>query len=111
MPMVAAVAYTSCSHYFGLPHFGANWGMAGLAPAIGSEVLGAVMAPALFKKACGTSSGACFNNTAAFQYTLLINTGLCGIGVACAWWLKQRKLPVWRASQRGPHVEQLKTAV
>jgi len=111
IPMVAAVACTPCSHYFGLPHFGANWGMAGLAPAIGSEVLGAVMAPALFKKACGTSSGACFDNTAAFQYTLLINTGLCGIGVACAWWLKQRKLPVWRASQRGPHVEQLKTAV
>jgi len=87
------------SHLFGVKHFGANYGFLGLGPAVGSELLGAVLAPRLFERACGSSSAQCFHTPAAFRTTILINAGLCAIGAVAAFLLKQRALDGWRVER------------
>lgn len=89
---IFCVLPTMTSDFFGLANFGANWGLLGLAPAVGSELLGALMAPAFFKRACGSATAKCYANADAFRFTLLIYGGLSLMGVGASWWLKQRRL-------------------
>ena len=67
-----------------------------MAPAVGSELLGAVLMPALFKRACGSNKGKCFDTAGAFEYTLLINAGVCAVGLVASWILKGRRLEAGR---------------
>eukprot|EP00051_Salpingoeca_urceolata_P016075 m.211948 g.211948 ORF g.211948 m.211948 type:complete len:177 (+) comp18582_c2_seq2:1194-1724(+) len=89
------------SEFFGVSNFGANFGLAGLAPAAGSEVFSTALAGHLAdsharhsyilvaNKDGGDSVKHCLGPD-CFRTTLLITTSACALGLIIAIWLTLR---------------------
>ena len=99
---------TMTSELFGIPHFGANWGFLGLAPALGSFLFSQTLAGRLadFFRSSGQicvkvkQGGSCTNQCwgpQCFEYTYLTTTGVCALCLICAVVLLVRQMRERRA--------------
>jgi len=92
---------TLISDLFGLKHFGANYGLLGVAPALGSTLINAVLAGGL-NQLFGDSSSVCILNDYGnctyycigpdcYQFTFFITSALCLIALALSCLLRSKR--------------------
>jgi len=91
---------TITSEFFGLAHFGANWGFAGVAPAVGSELFSVLLAGRLndkFEKEAyvnitqnGNTSLHCLGPN-CYRWTFFVTAGICLWSAILALVLKCRR--------------------
>jgi hypothetical protein len=101
---------TLALEFFGFKYFASNYGVMGLAPAVGSEILATLLAGKLndyFRRdgefvttdSAGNRTTHC-NNSNCYRYTFFITTFVCAMSVAVSLWLWHRR----RRAERQKHV-------
>jgi len=97
-----AVIPTLISEFFGLKHFGANYGFIGIAPAVGSELLSTLLAGQLndhFKQSSYFVIGKdrhCLGRD-CYRYAIISNFFLCLLAIAASFVIKAR---YWSKTKR-----------
>ncbi|ELR21937.1 transporter, major facilitator subfamily protein [Acanthamoeba castellanii str. Neff] len=100
---------TLALEFFGFKYFASNYGIMGLAPAVGSEVLATLLAGKLndyFRKdgefvttdSAGNKTSHC-NNSHCYRYTFFITAFVCAVSVVVSLWVWKRR----RDAERRKH--------
>jgi len=95
-----ALVPTLTSEFFGLKNFGANYGVVGIAPAIGSELLSVLIAGKLndfFRKehyitiiSKGVSNKHCIGEI-CYRYTFIVTVIICALAILSSFLLSRRQ--------------------